>query len=622
MTEAYKEKIVQAFRDNAIRSVLLIDDEYLPYEKLYDTSSSLSSKLSELEKVTDLHSVEYKNIIQEALSLNQPLLRSKVAKDFIGFFHEGQRICSVESNVNNLDFEKIRKSDLIVLDYHLNPEDKGNEANSSLTLISELSKNRHMNIVVVYTNEDLKKVWNQIAAVLHGNNIEPSELKGEELEAWQSHQINWEEAWKNNVFKQTMIFDYLVGSLELAPLKEQLQLCFSDEEETDLLQLCHVKKLLEDSISKFNLINSSFSGFKVHGTREKWLQAGHVFVALKPKIDSDRPTDIWKCIEDSLHDWNPCFYRLVISELQNKIEDANLAMEKAISSSEKDQMAFLWGILQVADKDKHRVSRELLGNIANEALDRILYESAFISEIVNTAKLTSSESMVYVERNPRDEAPYKEFQKRILRISAENVSKVKVISSQQEYEIAHAYNEKLSTTKHFPNYFTTGSILRDEHSTWYVCVTPSCNTVPRQETDDAIRKLKPHRSLTLAKLKKIDNFEDALKNAHHSSYIFVTSPEGDALTFSVINLETKLPDLIKVIICDHDKEEWENGSYKEFVTFKTTFCKQTQKYEIKQNIKKCYPVALLKPAYAARYQNIQSHYEGRIGVDFVTLDLS
>ena len=56
--------------------------------------------------------------------------------------------------------------------------------------------------------------------------------------------------------------------------------------------------------------------------------------------------------------------------------------------------------------------------------------------------------------------------------------------------------------------------------------------------------------------------------------------------------------------------------------FKTELNQDTGTMEIKHITKKVYPIALLKPAYAARYQNIQSHYEGRIGVDFITLDLS
>ena len=167
MTAVYKEKIVQAFRDNAIRSVLLIDDEYQSYESLVRNRANLDKKLNDLvnSDITDL--IEYKerlaNILQgEEIYIDSRvesfLRRSDTAQRFVEFFHSKERICTVESDVSQLEVEKIRKSDLVILDYHLNPEEKGNEAQSSLKLISDLSTNKHMNIVVVYTNEELESV--------------------------------------------------------------------------------------------------------------------------------------------------------------------------------------------------------------------------------------------------------------------------------------------------------------------------------------------------------------------------------------------------------------------------------------------------------------------------------
>lgn len=45
MPELYRNKIVEAFRDNAIRSVLLIDDEYLPFEKLVSAHTLFQEQL-------------------------------------------------------------------------------------------------------------------------------------------------------------------------------------------------------------------------------------------------------------------------------------------------------------------------------------------------------------------------------------------------------------------------------------------------------------------------------------------------------------------------------------------------------------------------------------------------
>ena len=624
MTIAYNQKIVQTYRNDAIRSVILIDDEYLPYKKLIENKEVLSEKLKELSDYDSGDIFEYKNKVTELMDLEISSKRSDVAKNFIDFFHRNKCICDVESDTESLDHEKIRKSDLVVLDYYLKPETSDNRAGLSLELISQLSDSKHMNLVVVYTNEPVNQVWLEIAATLKGTeeiSVDTFLSKSELIQRWNENSEDWIGKWKN-VVSDSLLVDYFKD--ENNPVQkaiEELQLlCAEDElEKPDDI---HAQYLLKQSAVALNKNLKPTTSMNIHGEKGVWIQAGNIFIALCSKQDQSTPDDVWDCIEKSLCSWKPSFYRVVTSELQNQIEDANLSMEKSLLCSDKEQMAFLWGILQAEDKDKNRVTRELLGNIANEALNRVLYNSDFISKIVCTAEEVSHQKISYVARNPKNETPYKEFQTKILKLASNNVVNGTDISEQQQYEIAHSYNEKLSTTKHFPKYITTGSILKDENDVWYICVTPSCNTIPNQATDRSIRELKPHRSLTLARLKKISPVYEALHNAHHSSYIYVTSLEGDSLAFSVVGIESKLPDLIKVIIMNHDSEVWENDDHKVMTTFKTKLDKITGSKKIEQTQRKIYPIALLKPAYAARYQNIQSHYEGRIGVDFITLDLS
>lgn len=624
MTVAYNEKIVQTYRNDAIRSVILIDDEYLPYKKLIENKEVLSEKLKELNDYDSVDIFEYKNKVTELMDLEISSKRSDVAKNFIDFFHSNKCICDVESDTESLDHEKIRKSDLVVLDYYLKPETSDNRAELSLELISQLSNSKHMNLVVVYTNEPVNQVWLEIAATLKGTEEIIVDLflrKDKLIQSWIENSEDWIEKWKN-VVSDSLLVDYFKDeNNSVQKAVEELQLLCT-EDELEKPDDRHVQYLLMQSAVALNKNLKPTTDMNIHGEKGVWIQAGNIFIALCSKQEQSTPDDVWNCIEESLCSWKPSFYRVVTSELQNQIEDANLSMEKSLLCSDKEQMAFLWGILQAEDKDKNRVTRELLGNIANEALNRVLYNSDFISNIVLTTQEMSEQPIKHITIDPDNKNPYKNFQDKILKLALKNVTKEIHINEQQKYDIAHSYNEKLSTTKHFPNYITTGSILRDENDTWYICVTPSCNTVPNQETDRSIRDLKPHRPLTLARLKKVSPVYEALNYAHLSSYIYITSPSNEALAFSVIHPKSKLPDLIKVIIMNHDSEGWEAGGHKSMTTFRTKVNRDTGINEIKQSTKKVYPVALLKPAYAARYQNIQSHYEGRIGVDFITLDLS
>lgn len=624
MTVAYKEKIVETFRNNAIRSVLLIDDEYLPYKDLVENKKIISEKLGELPEIETQNLSELKIKIDELNKLNRAIERSDVAKDFINFFHQSKLICDVESDTSNLDYEKIRKSDLVVLDYYLKSIGEDNRAESSLKLAYKLSYSKHMNMVVIYTNELLSSVWLEVATTLRGcqKDLDIRSITTTKyiIEKWEDNSLEWISLWDNFVTEE-MKSNFILDDINIRKInKDFSELC----DQSDLDKTCqdHIKLLLENSINELNLNSTEYTQRHIHGERGLWIQAGDVFIILCSKTNDDSPEEVWDSISTALRNWNPSFYRVVTSDLQNRIEDANLSMEKSISYLEKDQMAFLWGILQSEDKDKERVTRELLGNIINEALNGILYNSNFAADLVKTAQAVTDPVIPYIERKKETLELHKEFQKKILNASARNVNS-KSLKIDDLYLIAHSYNEKLSTTQHFQRYITTGSILKDTKNNWYICVTPSCNTIPNQDTDLGISALKPHRALTLVRLVKVPNITEALHNAHHSSYIYVTSPDNEQLAFSVLNLESRLPELVKVVIKNHDDECWSNDGrdYKEMITFETQL-NENGLPEVCQQSENIYPISLLKPAYAARYQSIQSHYEGRIGVDFITLDLS
>ena len=415
MTVAYKQKITQAFRDNAIRSVLLIDDEYYPYGNLVEHQSSLLEKISEIKSIDEDDSEKYREKLSELLNSNFDIKRSQIAKEFVNFFHENKRICDVESDTDNLDHERIRKSDLIVLDYYLKSDGQGNRAESSLNLIYDLSNSKHMNIVVVYTGENLNQVWLEIATALRGSkNV--NELAPEKkipIEKWNKNKDEWLDIWKKFV-DDNMKSDFLLGCPDLKKITKEFRE-FCTDEGIEAAFCDHLIILLENSIDSLNHNNKPFKIIDLHGEKGIWLQAGNVFVALCSKQE-ETPEGVWECVKKALHSWNPSFYRVVTSELQNQIEDANLSMEKSISYRDRDQMAFLWGILQTEDKDKERITRELLGNIATEALDRILYDSNFISDVVETASQISDESIDYVSRDKFDEKPHKDFQRKILEL--------------------------------------------------------------------------------------------------------------------------------------------------------------------------------------------------------------
>lgn len=625
MTATYKEKIVQAFRDNAIRSVLLIDDEYQPYEAIVKNKASLDEKLAELESSDITDFAKYKEKLSLILAQDKVhiekgktedfLRRSKTAQHFVEFFHTQKRICTVESDVNQLEVEKIRKSDLVVLDYYLNPEDKGNEAKSSLKLISELSNNKHMNIVVVYTNEELKRVWQQIAAILHGNRLNSIELHDDDLEAWEEYQLDWKEEWENTVFKQSMIRDYLLGNLNLEFSLAEMKECLERrDEEFEKIKLNHVKILMENSISVLNSINANATEFKVQGTEGKWLQAGYVFIALKSKKSEDNPAEVWKCIEDCLYDWKPSFYRVITSELQNQIEDANLSMEKVLSKEKMEQISILWGVLRVKEDDRYSTAKAMLGNLLHDVSESIRSDSNLIDFVVDSANSTSDQLSIFCSFD-EDKGKHHDFINSMLNIAAENyeVGITENVNTEFRCNVVHAFNEQLCTVKEDVSHISTGVIIRDiDEGNYYLCIAPSCNTVPNQTTGGSLAKaMTPHRAMRFIKLKIEDNLKKALKTAHQSDTIFI-SDKDKRLALKIYETEGT-PAIDQGFVVNHDNEEIVIGSTKRI---KFVITNATKELEIVE--KEFLPVAKLRAGFASRYQNTQLQYEARIGVDFIS----
>ncbi|MBV7262853.1 hypothetical protein KCG43_12685 [Photobacterium sp. WH24] len=607
MEKSYEEQIIKTFRDDAIKSVLLVDDDFVPYESLVHEFLTLTSEIESLSISTEGNADEAitleegQSVVDNKLEIfriitttKNKIKNSETAKEFTEFFHRDKRICDVEERTDNLDYDKVRKSDLIILDYHLEPGAPVPAA-SSLDLISKLSDSRHLNMVVIFTNEPLKQVWLEVATVLRGtHNSDPEIFFNDKAlnNEWMVNSNEWESYWANIVSRSHEVAFLCKGDNIPKLWGEMKEECENDHCSAPRIE--HVKYLMEKALNNHNKIDQPITSLEVHGNDGLWIQAGDVFVVLCSKVKNpetqeiSKPQDVWDQIENALIDWYPSFYRVVTSQLQNQIEDTNLSMKKALAKGEVDQIAALWGIERLP-KDKHiEASKALMANLLEDIFSQLQNNKEVVDFITNVAANAIYEKEKYISTvDDADEA---------------------------HLSIAHAYNEQLSTTHNFQSYITTGTIVKDENNVWYLCVTPSCNTVPTQP----VQEFKPHRQLTFAKLKPEGDLSEVLKEAHKSMHVFVKSPDGKQLVFSVVKQASGMPDLVKIIVKNHDNGEWEDGEKKVVLTKNVT---KKQVSELQFVERTFTPIAQLRPAYAARFQNIQSHYEGRIGVDFASFNL-
>ncbi|EJL6339614.1 hypothetical protein NMR29_003198, partial [Vibrio cholerae] len=184
-------------------------------------------------------------------------------------------------------------------------------------------------------------------------------------------------------------------------------------------------------------------------------------------------------------------------------------------------------------------------------------------------------------------------------------------------QVLHAFNEQLSIEKELPDHISTGVVLKDiNEGTYYLCIAPSCNTVPNQATGEVAKRMKPHRPMRFIRMANVTNkLLDKLKVAHQSDVIFV-SDDNERLALGVYE-SNDVPTIEHGVVIHHDTALIASGEFKD-VQFLIT---EPETADLKVVTRRFKLVAKLRPAFASRYQNYQIQYEARIGVDLVSANM-
>ncbi|NUG66121.1 transcriptional regulator, partial [Acinetobacter bereziniae] len=246
----YEELVEKTFCSNAIRSVMMIDDDFIPY-------SSLIKALANGEAVDS-------SIIQS----------SQRAAALESFFQDQKILCDLDNSASHLEVDRIRKSDLLIIDYHLEDQDP----KKTIEILSELKNSPHFNLAVVYTNEPPNTVWQQITASL----TMPKDVY-KKLQSIEDDQVIelWEEKIENDIRTKSGTYsltkdeylDYLFNQNIPNRLKRDL----AQESEYEVKKYCAIlANLICDYHVKINQIYQSDKNKNstIFGDKQglKWIQ--------------------------------------------------------------------------------------------------------------------------------------------------------------------------------------------------------------------------------------------------------------------------------------------------------------------------------------------------------------
>ncbi|MEQ1114770.1 response regulator receiver domain, partial [Acinetobacter sp. XH1741] len=356
----YASLVTQTFCDNAIRSVMMIDDEFLSYPALIEGLKS-------------------KQVLATKLVEN-----SSRAAELEKFFQSKNILCDIDNSAEHAQWDKIRKSDLIIIDYHL----ENDSPKKTLEILNDLQTSQHMNLAVVYTNEPLETVWKQIASSLvkkHKTSDVLLELDIDELdEIWEkiilddTYNLSNDEIseYLNTKLPPKRISNTIDADEELFSISSIIKAKYDNPNDDfqliDNLSTLICNYQLEQISDEFG-INPTIESSKFISNKNgnKWIKINNIFICLVNKVDRSTsidtpPQKIWDTLNESLIEWKPTYYQLMQSEIQNFIESNAFAFSSKHDNEILSQAAWLNEILKSTELSQFNIIQSLFKNLSED----------------------------------------------------------------------------------------------------------------------------------------------------------------------------------------------------------------------------------------------------------------
>lgn len=445
----FADAVQRSFRDDAIRTAVLIDDQFPDYVRMHGATAE---EFREIER----------------------------AKKIYGFMHEKGLICDIQNwrkpgdaDVGLLD--KIRKSDLILLDYQLGAA--GTKA--SLGILRHLAVSSHFNLVVLYTSTATQEVALAVAAAMRGRVAEdafPEEVSeaSEAVLALDEFQIP----------EAHGLRDYLTDNA--TPWIEDLRAAVVEAG----FPLRYLKNLADrvgrrwaDGVVGDYEIQENDQlpiGCAIDPERPLWIHCGSCFVAVVPKLPTDSTDNegghVWKALGDALRAWRPNLYRLVLSEIQNALELEDVAHhEKWLN----DELALGLGLYLLESEHIAQggaPASDIEGstqNLIDRFVDIIRQRLAAHPRITGTANELLSARLSTVLTPPAAGENVRLARARELaHVSADR-------NVDWSRKIVPAANAFMASDAFRGGHITTGTVLEDAEGGFWLCASPACDLVPR-----------------------------------------------------------------------------------------------------------------------------------------------
>ncbi len=600
--EMLRPYVISAFRKNAIRSVVLVDEEFDSLHELLSMKGPASGDANEDLEVGELQPIAESEIAETehgqvaenfgtAETEARKALANTVAMRLYDEMNSAELICDVINQRQQwTDVKKIANADLVILDWHLLGGNQ--DASEAIGILRRLALHPRFNLVVVYTNHgDLAQAARHLCGCLR-QRIDPDV----EVEANLTEIVTLFNSMNPPIAE--MLDAFLLGHELPREFCRKFKTACSQkfrlrgEQLTQAVQLL-VEKQLRDELGcslgdeEFVPLTGDFEA------SQPWLVYENLFVCFAKK--TDQQLQLLNVLDESLVAWNPGIPRTIVSEIRNAISRKRHEFDNDFPHDLETQAGWLWYAKKSGRAGTEGV-RQLLKGVLRSFQDRVLSDNELASFVEGVLDVI-----------PEKGTPSEQVEEAVKWCGFAGNSVV------EPHSVVHALNVFHSSSAFCGDYVTTGTILkriRGNHPEWLVVVEPACNLVPSQGRENA-----KFTSCRMLKLEQVPAEEAAtvLDEAVRGQHLFVQITQ-QRLYFSIGNPKASLqPIIIDSYVPRNSQISIVNGQLAVEVHFpnlrEATPTSTNSSYQF---------VAQLHEPYANRLLHAIGGHLSRIGLDFVS----
>ncbi|MEE5139057.1 response regulator receiver domain [Pseudomonas alliivorans] len=500
-------------------------------------------------------------------------------------------LCDVDNAAHVAEeFERakhLNQSDLLVLDFHLdpgNPEDP----TKALGVLQSLARSNHFNLVIIYTAANPADVARDVAYSLGaGCAVIAEELK-EVKDFFEELDPDDYDAVKSECNVE-IVQSFLGADNRAASARQLIKLLHEKGIKKSLTRsaigvLC--QEYLESNLSaEVVRLRQSMANVEVcfSDTSPMWIAEGNLFAVV---VNKENPVSV---ILDRLHaaliSWDPSPLKLLMIHARAALEKVGTTVDTRVLETPRRQAGWLLRIIAsntLAERRSH--IKDLYGRLFEKLI--VAVDEAVVGFGVRLF-------------NGLDGKP------------VEAASRMAKASGLSHLDIYHALNEYLCSDVHLEGSMTTGVVFRcskDEGYSYWLCASPACDLVEGQNNIGWDEELHPYRPISAIRLTPVNGLQKRLEGATQGRDIFLYI-DGAPVVLEVADGTTRKMKLETMLLSD-------GGAILDS-KFAGLIIGPDDKGQPNMIVTEFESLALLRPDYANKFLAESGYQRARIGVDFV-----